>query len=289
MIDLRDLIVEKLIINKDIKSAYAEMMSQNPKKSNRLLDNDNLNKSFCKESKDANKDLTFKKLTDDIIKSKNNGELIVLQFEHNTHKLIQQYDLEVVYKHIDDEDIDYHNDLLTVTSNKCKYYKRGEFHFFSSDFAKLFNSYDKQNEYVVQCIQVIKDGIYIQVYGKDNVKPFITWFETANTDDRDEKYSFDVDELLTIEDKFNNEFIDLYYTFRTTTSVIIKGQKNSKKYASITKEGPNKYVGRINKDNGNMSLMYGPLKTIEEIVDKLIDRIKYNINDLDFDIKYHGI
>ena len=40
MIDLRDLIVEKLIINKDIKSAYADMFTQNPKKSNRLLDND---------------------------------------------------------------------------------------------------------------------------------------------------------------------------------------------------------------------------------------------------------
>ena len=38
-----------------------------------------------------------------------------------------------------------------------------------------------------------------------------------------------------------------------------------------------------------MSLMYGPLKTIEEIVDKLIDRIKYNINDFDFDIKHHDI
>ena len=38
-----------------------------------------------------------------------------------------------------------------------------------------------------------------------------------------------------------------------------------------------------------MSLMYGPLKTIEEIVDKLIDRIKYNIYDLDFDIKHHDI
>lgn len=286
MINLRDLIVEKLIINKDIKSAYADMFTQNPKKSNRLLDNDNLNKTFCSESKDAKKDLTFKKLTDDIIKSKNNGELTVLQFEHTTHKLIQQYDLEVVYTHIDNEDIDYHNDYLTVTSNKCKPYKGCEFYLFSASFEDSFN---KKNEYVVECIKVIKDGIYIQVYGKDNVKPFITWFETADTEDRDEKYSFDVDELLTIEDKFNNEFRDIYYTFRTTTSVIIKGQKNSKKYASITKEGPNKYVGRINKDNGNMALKYGPLKTIEEIVDKLIDRIKYNIYDLDFDIKHHDI
>lgn len=287
MIDLRDLIVEKLIINKDIKSAYAEMMSQTPKKSNKLLDNDNLNKSFCYESKDAKKYLTFKEFTDDIIKSKNNGKLIVLQFEHNTHKLIQQYDLEVVYNRIDKEDVDYHTDLLTVTSNKCKPYKGIEFYLFSSIDEDSY--YDKQGEYVVECIKVIKDGIYIQVYWEDNVKPFITWFETANTEDRDEKYSFDDDELLTIEDKFNNEFRDIYYTFRTTTSVIIKGQKNSKKYASITKEGPNKYVGRINKDNGNMSLMYGPLKTIEEIVDKLIDRIKYNINDLDFDIKHHDI
>ena len=80
MIDLRDLIVEKLIINKDIKSAYAQMMSQTPKKSNKLLDNDNLNKSFCYESKDAKKYLTFKEFTDDIIKSKNNGKLTVLQF-----------------------------------------------------------------------------------------------------------------------------------------------------------------------------------------------------------------
>lgn len=286
MIDLRDLIVEKLIINKDIKSAYAEMMSQTPKKSNKLLDNDNLNKSFCYESKDAKKYLTFKEFTDDIIKSKNNGKLIVLQFEHNTHKLIQQYDLEVVYNHIDNEDNGYHADLLTVTSNKCKPYKGSEFYLFSSSFEDSY--YNKHGEYVVECIKVIKDGIYIQVYWEDNVKPFITWFETANTEDRDEKYSFD-DELVTIEDKFNNEFRDIYYTFRTTTSVIIKGQKNSKKYASITKEGPNKYIGRINKDNGNMALMYGPLKTIEEIVDKLIDRIKYNINDLDFDIKYHGI
>lgn len=287
MINLRDLIVEKLIINKDIKFAYAEMMSQTPKKSNKLLDNDNLNKRFCYESKDAKKYLTFKEFTDDIIKSKNNGKLIVLQFEHNTHKLIQQYDLEVVYNRIDKEDVDYHTDLLTVTSNKCKPYKGSEFYLFSSIDEDSY--YDKQGEYVVECIKVIKDGIYIQVYWEDNVKPFITWFETANTEDRDEKYSFDDDELVTIEDKFNNEFRDIYYTFRTTTSVIIKGQKNSKKYASITKEGPNKYVGRINKDNGNMSLMYGPLKTIEEIVDKLIDRIKYNINDLDFDIKYHGI
>ena len=176
--------------------------------------------------------------------------------------------------------------MLTVTSNKCKPYKGCEFYLFSASFKDSFN---KKNEYVVECIKVIKDGIYIQVYGKDNVKPFITWFETANTEDRDEKYSFDDDELLTIENKFNNEFRDIYYTFRTTTSVIIKGQKNSKKYASITKEGPNKYVGRINKDNGNMALMYGPLKTIEEIVDKLIDRIKYNIYDLDFDIKHHDI
>lgn len=287
MIDLRDLIVEKLIINKDIKSAYADMFTQNPKKSNRLLDNDNLNKSFCSESKDVNKDLTFKKLVDDIIKSKNNGELTVLQFEHNTHKLIQQYDLEVVYHRIDNEDNGYHADLLTVTSNKCKPYKGSEFYLFSSSFEDSY--YNKHGEYVVECIKVIKDGIYIQVYGKDNVKPFITWFETANTEDRDDQYSFNVDELLTIENKFNNEFRDIYYTFRTTTSVIIKGQKNSKKYASITKEGPNKYVGRINKDNGNMSLMYGPLKTIEEIVDKLIDRIKYNIYDLDFDIKHHDI
>ena len=287
MIDLRDLIVEKLIINKDIKSAYAEMMSQTPKKSNKLLDNDNLNKSFWYESKDAKKYLTFKEFTDDIIKSKNNGKLIVLQFEHNTHKLIQQYDLEVVYNHIDKEDVDYHTDLLTVTSNKCKPYKGIKFYLFSSIDEDSY--YDKQGEYVVECIKVIKDGIYIQVYWEDNVKPFITWFETANTEDRDEKYSFDDDELVTIEDKFNNEFRDIYYTFRTTTSVIIKGQKNSKKYASITKEGPNKYVGRINKDNGNMSLMYGPLKTIEEIVDKLIDRIKYNIYDLDFDIKHHDI
>lgn len=287
MIDLRDLIVEKLIINKDIKSAYADMFTQNPKKSNRLLDNDNLNKSFCSESKDVNKDLTFKKLVDDIIKSKNNGELKVLQFEHNTHKLIQQYDLEVVYHRIDNEDNGYHADLLTVTSNKCKPYKGSEFYLFSSSFEDSY--YNKHGEYVVECIKVIKDGIYIQVYGKDNVKPFITWFETANTEDRDDQYSFNVDELLTIENKFNNEFRDIYYTFRTTTSVIIKGQKNSKKYASITKEGPNKYVGRINKDNGNMSLMYGPLKTIEEIVDKLIDRIKYNIYDLDFDIKHHDI
>ena len=210
-----------------------------------------------------------------------------MQFEHNTHKLIQRYDLEVVYNHIDKEDIDYHNDLLTVTSNKCKPYKGSEFYLFSSSFEDSY--YDEHGEYVVECIKVIKDGIYIQVYGKDNVKPFITWFETANTEDRDEKYSFDVDELLTIENKFNNEFRDIYYTFRTTTSVIIKGQKNSKKYASITKEGPNKYVGRINKDNENMALMYGPLKTIEEIVDKLIDRIKYNIYDLDFDIKHHDI
>lgn len=287
MIDLRDLIVEKLIINKDIKSAYADMFTQNPKKSNRLLDNDNLNKSFCSESKDAKKDLTFKKLINDIIKSKNNGELTVLQFEHNTHKLIQQYDLEVVYHRIDNEDNGYHADLLTVTSNKCKPYKGSEFYLFSSSFEDSY--YNKHGEYVVECIKVIKDGIYIQVYGKDNVKPFITWFETANTEDRDDQYSFGVDELLTIENKFNNEFRDIYYTFRTTTSVIIKGQKNSKKYASITKEGPNKYVGRINKDNGNMSLMYGPLKTIEEIVDKLIDRIKYNIYDLDFDIKNHDI
>lgn len=287
MINLRDLIVEKLIINKDIKSAYAEMMSQTPKKSNKLLDNDNLNKRFCYESKDAKKYLTFKEFTDDIIKSKNNGKLIVLQFEHNTHKLIQQYDLEVVYNRIDKEDVDYHTDLLTVTSNKCKPYKGSEFYLFSSIDEDSY--YDKQGEYVVECIKVIKDGIYIQVYWEDNVKPFITWFETANTEDRDEKYSFDDDELVTIEDKFNNEFRDIYYTFRTTTSVIIKGQKNSKKYASITKEGPNKYVGRINKDNGNMSLKYGPLKTIEEIVDKLIDRIKYNINDLDFDIKHHDI
>lgn len=287
MIDLRDLIVEKLIINKDIKSAYADMFTQNPKKSNRLLDNDNLNKSFCSESKDAKKDLTFKKLINDIIKSKNNGELIVLQFEHNTHKLIQQYDLEVVYHRIDNEDNGYHADLLTVTSNKCKPYKGSEFYLFSSSFEDSY--YNKHAEYVVECIKVIKDGIYIQVYGKDNVKPFITWFETANTEDRDDQYSFGVDELLTIENKFNNEFRDIYYTFRTTTSVIIKGQKNSKKYASITKEGPNKYVGRINKDNGNMSLMYGPLKTIEEIVDKLIDRIKYNIYDLDFDINHHDI
>lgn len=287
MIDLRDLIVEKLIINKDIKSAYADMFTQNPKKSNRLLDNDNLNKSFCSESKDANKDLTFKKLTDDIIKSKNNGELTVLQFEHNTHKLIQQYDLEVVYHRIDNEDNGYHADLLTVTSNKCKPYKGSEFYLFSSSFEDSY--YNNYGEHVVECLKVIKDGIYIQVYGKDNVKPFITWFETAYTEDRNDKYSFNVDELLTIENKFNNEFRDIYYTFRTTTSVIIKGQKNSKKYASITKEGPNKYVGRINKDNGNMSLMYGPLKTIEEIVDKLIDRIKYNIYDLDFDIKNHDI
>ena len=287
MINLRDLIVEKLIINKDIKSAYAEMMSQTPKKSNKLLDNDNLNKRFCYESKDAKKYLTFKEFTDDIIKSKNNGKLIVLQFEHNTHKLIQQYDLEVVYNRIDKEDVDYHTDLLTVTSNKCKPYKGSEFYLFSSIDEDSY--YDKQGEYVVECIKVIKDGIYIQVYWEDNVKPFITWFETANTEDRDEKYSFDDDELVTIEDKFNNEFRDIYYTFRTTTSVIIKGQKNSKKYASITKEGPNKYVGRINKDNGNMTLKYGPLKTIEEIVDKLIDRIKYNINDLDFDIKHHDI
>ena len=287
MINLRDLIVEKLIINKDIKSAYAEMMSQTPKKSNKLLDNDNLNKRFCYESKDAKKYLTFKEFTDDIIKSKNNGKLIVLQFEHNTHKLIQQYDLEVVYNRIDKEDVDYHTDLLTVTSNKCKPYKGSEFYLFSSIDEDSY--YDKQGEYVVECIKVIKDGIYIQVYWEDNVKPFITWFETANTEDRDEKYSFDDDELVTIEDKFNNEFRDIYYTFRTTTSVIIKGQKNSKKYASITKEGPNKYVGRINKDNGNMSLKYGPLKTIEEIVDKLIDRIKYNINDLDFDIKHPDI
>lgn len=287
MLNLRDLIIEKLIINKDIKSAYADMFTQNPKKSNRLLDNDNLNKSFCSESKDAKKDLTFKKLVDDIIKSKNNGELIVLQFEHNTHKLIQQYDLEVVYYRIDNEDNDYHADLLTVTSNKCKPYKGSEFYLFSSSFEDSY--YNKHGEYVVECIKVIKDGIYIQIYGQDNVKPFITWFETADTEDRDEKYSFDVDELLTIENKFNNEFRDIYYTFRTTTSVIIKGQKNSKKYASITKEGPNKYVGRINKDNGNMSLMYGPLKTIEEIVDKLIDRIKYNIYDLDFDINHHDI
>lgn len=287
MINLRDLIVEKLIINKDIKSAYAEMMSQTPKKSNKLLDNDNLNKRFCYESKDAKKYLTFKEFTDDIIKSKNNGKLIVLQFEHNTHKLIQQYDLEVVYNRIDKEDVDYHTDLLTVTSNKCKPYKGIEFYLFSSIDEDSY--YDKQGEYVVECIKVIKDGIYIQVYWEDNVKPFITWFETANTEDRDEKYSFDDDELVTIEDKFNNEFRDIYYTFRTTTSVIIKGQKNSKKYASITKEGPNKYVGRINKDNGNMPLKYGPLKTIEEIVDKLIDRIKYNINDLDFDIKHHDI
>ena len=287
MINLRDLIVEKLIINKDIKSAYAEMMSQTPKKSNRLLDNDNLNKSFCNESKDAKKYLTFKEFTDDIIKSKHNGKLTVLQFEHNTHKLIQQYDLEVVYNHIDKEDIDYHNDFLTVTSNKCKPYKGSEFELFSSSFENSY--YDKHGEYVVECIKVIKDGIYIQVYWEDNVKPFITWFETANTEDRDEKYSFDDDELVTIEDKFNNEFRDIYYTFRTTTSVIIKGQKNSKKYASITKERPNKYVGRINKDNGNMSLMYGPLETLEEIIDKLIDRIKYNINDLDFDIKHHDI
>ena len=71
--------------------------------------------------------------------------------------------------------------------------------------------------------------------------------------------------------------------------LLLKVKKNSKKYASITKEGPNKYVGRINKDNGNMTLMYGPLKTIEEIVDKLIDRIKYNIYDLDFDINHHDI
>ena len=287
MLDLRDLIIEKLIINKDIKSAYADMFTQNPKKSNRLLDNDNLNKSFCSESKDAKKDLTFKKLVDDIIKSKNNGELIVLQFEHNTHKLIQQYDLAVVYHRIDNEDNGYHADLLTVTSNKCKPYKGSEFYLFSSSFEDSY--YNKHGEYVVECIKVIKDGIYIQIYGQDNVKPFITWFETADTEDRDEKYSFDVDELLTIENKFNNEFRDIYYTFRTTTSVIIKGQKNSKKYASITKEGPNKYVGRINKDNGNMSLMYGPLKTIEEIVDKLIDRIKYNIYDLDFDINHYDI
>ena len=32
MIDLRDLIVEKLIITKAIKSAYADMFTQNPKK-----------------------------------------------------------------------------------------------------------------------------------------------------------------------------------------------------------------------------------------------------------------
>ena len=32
MIDLRGLIVEKFIINKDIKSAYADMFTQNPKK-----------------------------------------------------------------------------------------------------------------------------------------------------------------------------------------------------------------------------------------------------------------
>lgn len=56
------------------------MMSQTPKKSNKLLDNDNLNKSFCYESKDAKKYLTFKEFTDDIIKSKNNGKLTVLQF-----------------------------------------------------------------------------------------------------------------------------------------------------------------------------------------------------------------
>ena len=158
MIDLRDLIVEKLIINKDIKSAYADMFTQNPKKSNKLLDNDNLNKTFCNESKDANKDLTFKKLVDDIIKSKNNGELTVLEFEHTTHKLIQQYDLEVVYTHIDKEDIDYHNDFLTVTSNKCKPYKGCEFYLFSASFKDSFN---KKNEYVVECIKVIKDGIYI--------------------------------------------------------------------------------------------------------------------------------
>ena len=158
MIDLRDLIVEKLIINKDIKSAYADMFTQNPKKSNRLLDNDNLNKTFYNESKDANKDLTFKKLVDDIIKSKNNGELTVLEFEHTTHKLIQQYDLEVVYTHIDKEDIDYHNDFLTVTSNKCKPYKGCEFYLFSASFKDSFN---KKNEYVVECIKVIKDGIYI--------------------------------------------------------------------------------------------------------------------------------
>ena len=112
--------------------------------------------------------------------------------------------------------------MLTVTSNKCKPYKGCEFYLFSASFKDSFN---KKNEYVVECIKVIKDGIYIQVYGKDNVKPFITWFETANTEDRDEKYSFDDDELLTIENKFNNEFRDIYYTFRTTTSVIIKGQK----------------------------------------------------------------
>ena len=57
-----------------------------------------------------------------------------MQFEHTTHKLIQQYDLEVVYTHIDKEDIDYHNDFLTVTSNKCKPYKGCEFYLFSASF-----------------------------------------------------------------------------------------------------------------------------------------------------------